>query len=235
MTAQELITASLRLIGGVAPGESLSVSEATDGLAALNRMIGSWSTESLLIHAKVKEELALVPSTATYTMGAGGTFSSVRPQRIEEAFIKVETTTPYAEYPINIVTSHEWANITDKNITSELPSKLYCDDAYPLATATLYPVPTTAHKLVLWSWKPITALAALTTTVSFPPGYERALIFNLALDLAPEYGRAVSDVVAMTAIESKAAIKRMNHKPRLLKSDYAQGGGSFDINTGDMS
>lgn len=235
MTGRELVTASLRLIGAIAPGETLEAQEATDGLSALNRMLGSWSTENLLAFKTVREEFTLTTSDGIYSMGASGDFNTTRPIKIEKAMIEVQDVTPTAEYPVRIVTSLEWAAIESKDITSEIPYLLYAEGTYPTETINLYPVPTTAHKLVLYSTKALTEVATLDTALTFPPGYDRALIFNLAIDLAPEYGATVSEVVGMTAMESKAGLKRMNHKPRYLTVDNALigSGDAFDITRGN--
>lgn len=234
MTGRELITASLRLIGVIASGESLEASEATDGLETLNQLLGSWSNEGLMINAVVREEFALTPSDGSYTMGTGANFSTTRPIEIERAAIENQSSTPMIEYPVHICTPEEWAEITDKDTTSEIPTHVYAEGTYPNETINLYPVPTVAHKLVLYSKKELTAIATLDTEISMPPGYDRALKFNLAIDLAPEYGKSVSAEVGMAAQESKAAIKSKNIKPRFLKCDAAiTGGGSFDITRGE--
>lgn len=233
MTGRELVSASLRLLGVLAPGETLAAHEATDGLAALNRMLGSWSNEGLMIAARVREEFALVANTAVYTLGTGATFNSARPMFIEEAAIEDQSSTPTTEHPVDILTSSEWASITAKGETSSIPRYLYAEGTFPNETLNLYPVPTVANKLVLYSKKPLTEIATLDTAVSLPPGYDRALIYNFAIDVAPEYGKAVPDAVVMIATESKVAIKRTNQKPRYLRIDVpASSGGSFDITTG---
>jgi hypothetical protein len=233
MTGRDLVTATLKLIGAVAPGETPAYEELNDGLLTLNRMIGSWSNESLLIHAKVREELTLTASDGEYTFGIGGNINTARPMKIEEALIEDVTNTPTAEYPLKILTLAEWCAITQKDLESDIPTSLYVDNAYPLTTLSLYPVPSAANKLVLFSWKPITELTTLNTAISLPPGYEEALIYNLAIRLSPEYGRPVSQEIAMIAGDSKASIKRMNHKPSYLRVDPAlMTKGSFNIYTG---
>ncbi len=234
MTGRDLITASLRLIGAIAPGESIPAAEATDGLAALNRMIDSWSNESLLIYAKVREEFTLTASDGIYSMGTGGDFSTTRPVHIEEAAIEIVSASPTYEVPITIIrNATEWAAVISKDTTSELPQYLYAEGTYPTDTLNLYPVPTVANKLVLYSQKPLTTITALATSVSMPPGYERALIYNFAVEISPEYNRMVPDVVMQTAIDSKALIKRTNHKPSYLKCDPALlGKSSFNIYSG---
>lgn len=234
MTGRDLVSASLRLIGALAPGESLASSEATDGLSALNRMLSSWSTEELLIYARVREEFTLTPSTASYTLGTGGDFSTTRPLRIDEALLRDETQTPAVEYPVRILSLAEWASIRLKGVSYDRVTALYAEGTYPLETLNLYPMPSAAHKLVLWSWKPLTEVSTLDTAVAFPPGYEEALVYGLALRLTPEYGKAVPDAVAIVAVEAKANIKRMNHRPQYLRVDEALiSEGGFNILTGD--
>lgn len=231
MTGRDLVTASLRLLGVVAPGESMAASEATEGLASLNRLISSWSNESLMIYARVRETpFTLTPGTATVTMGAAGNLTN-RPQAIESATIQDAATG--IETPVNLLTQAEYAAIVLKTQTSTYPTDLYDDGGYPLRTLTLYPVPSAAHKLVVYTARILTAVATLDTDISLPPGYERALTFNLAVEMSPEYGKPVPDVVMMTATESKALIKRMNHKPGMLLGDPALArGDSYNIYTG---
>lgn len=235
MTGRDVVSASLRLIGAMAPGESLAAQEATDGLSTLNRMLGSWSNESLLIHAIVRETpLTLTAGDGSYTLGASGDIST-RPQRIEKALIRDETSSPAIEREIRILSIDEWAAIPAKDTQSTYPTSLYDDGAYPQRTISLYPIPSATHKLVLFTLRALTSISTLDTDVSLPPGYEEALIYNLALRLAPEYGRAVSDAVALVAGESKAGLKRANHRPRYLEVDGALRSRSrgFDYRTGD--
>ena len=51
---------------------------------------------------------------------------------------------------------------------------------------------------------------ALADKLSLPPGYMRALRFNLAVELASDFGIAVPTYVAKGARESKADVARAN-------------------------
>lgn len=230
MTGRDWVTAALRLIGAVAPGESLAAAEATDGLAAGNRMLDSWSNEKLLIPATVREEFALTPSDGIYTMGSGANFNTTRPMKITQAAVLVDGT----EIPLHILeNAQEWAEVCEKEATSSLPAYLYAEGTYPNERLNLYPVPTEANDLVLYSEKPLTQIASLAASVSLPPGYERAMVYNLACELAPEYGRPVDPIIMQVAQESKAQLKRTNSRPYFLKCDTAiTGSGSYNIYTG---
>jgi hypothetical protein len=236
MTGRDLISASLRLIGAIAPGESIAANEATDGLASINRMLDSWSNESLLIYSRVREEFVLTPNTQSYTIGATGVFVTTRPMRIDQALIRVETSSPAIEYKLNILSLSEWASINQKASSSTIPTDIYIEGTYPNETVNLYPMPSAAYKVVLFSWKPLSTILTLDTAIAFPPGYERALVYNGAIELAPEYGKSVSPEVAKTAEESKSSIKRMNTKPSYLTVDRALiSKGGFNIITGGSS
>lgn len=233
MTGRDVVSASLRKIGALASTETLAASEATDGLSELNRMIANWSTEGLAIFTRTREELVMTPGTAAYTMGAAGTFSSTRAIRLVEALIRDESND--IEHPVSILALSEWASIHNKDTQAPYPRSLYADGGYPLETVTLYPVPSAAHKLVLYSEKPLSSITTLDTTVSLPPGYEDALVYNLAVRLAPEYGKQVAEIVVMIANETKANIKRANRKTAVLACDEAVAGRTtFNIYTGGV-
>lgn len=237
MTGRDLLSGSLRLIGALASGEVLTSASATDGLSALNAMLDSWSNNALLVPSRVRDELTLVNGTGSYTFGSGGTLNSARPLSISECLFKDEAQTPAIELPVRIMSLKEWSAVALKTLTSTIVTDVYYEPTYPLGTIYVYPTPTAAKKLVFYSRKPLAQLATIDDALSLPPGYERALKYNLAIDLAPEYGRAVPDTVAETARDSIADIKRTNIRPSYLQCDPSMRGGAgrFNILTGDSS
>jgi hypothetical protein len=236
VTGLDLIESALRRIGVLASGESLGATESSDALVSLNDLIDSWSTESLLIPNKIREVFPLVVGQGTYQMGSGAPdFNSSRPQKIENALLQFPDATNVLELPIQIVNQDEYAAILIKQLQSTIPLYLYSDGAFPNTNLNVWPVPSTSYNLVLYSWKPLAEVATLTTEISLPPGYSRALKYNLAIDLAPEYGKSVSPEVAAIATSSLATIKRMNTKPLYLKCDAGTLGkpGVWDYRIGD--
>lgn len=217
MTGRDLVAASLRLIGASAPGESISADEATDGLAAINRMLDSWSNEGLIIFQITEESpITLSAGDGSYTLGTAG-YLTTRPMSIERAMIRSGST----DYPVNLLSLEEFASIVNKGVQSTLPHALYDDGGYPQRTIKLYPVPSAGNQLILFTKRPITQISTLDSTLSYPPGYERALVFNGAIELAPEYGRPVTPEIAQIAMEAKANIKRANKRSYYLRCDEA--------------
>lgn len=234
MTPREIVKTSLRVLGALASGETPSAEEATDGLAALNRMIDAWSLEGLMIPAKTEETFTLSPGKQSYTMGPGGDFDTLRPQRIENAILRDDTASPPYDTGIDLVTRDEWVRISVKGTASDIPCRMWVSYENPLAKLSLYPKPSAARKLVLFSWKPIARFADLEASFEMPPGYEEAAIYGLAVRLAPEYGIPLREEIAVIASDRRAAIKRMNYAPDLLRVDDALvTRRSFDIHTGE--
>jgi hypothetical protein len=205
MTVQQLVNAALRTLGVIASGESPSTEESNDGLTALNGIIESWSALGMPIYQVTRETFSLT-GAASYTIGTGQTWNTTRPQRIKSAAVVQSS----VEQSVRVVSAEEWAGIVDQGRTGKFADVLYWDSAYPIGTMYLWPAPTTGGSLLLYSYKPLATFAALTDSVTLPPGYERALRFALAADLASEYGRTLTPESAAAAAESKAAITNLN-------------------------
>lgn len=233
-TVRDLIKGSLRLIGAIATGETPPAEELNDGLDALNDMLDSWSLENLLVYQRVRTTHTLTVNDATYTIGSSGDINTTRPVRIEKAAILDVAANPDIELPVKIIERDEYAEIVTKDLTATYPWELYVNYGSPLTTLTLYPVPSAANTLVLYHWQPLTTYSSLSTTLALPPGYNRALRYNLALELAPEYGREPSALVFERAVESKHNLKRINTVEHFLKADPAlvNNADSFDIDEG---
>lgn len=236
MTARDLITGSLRIIGAISTGEAPSAAELQDAISVLNDMLDSWSTNSLAVNARVPESFTLVPGQQSFTMGPTGNFDTSRPLEIEQAAIQVIDTSPTVEIPLHILTHQEWADELVKAVTSTIPTKLHLRGTSPLETLEFWPIPSAANKVILYSRKPLASVSNGNTVFTLPPGYPEAIRYNLAKRLAGEYGKAMSEIDLDIARESFANVKRQNIKPRLMKSEtvaLASGGKRFNIITGE--
>lgn len=205
----------------MATGENPTADEQKEALDALNLMISSWSTEGLTVFHQVRESFDLTPSQASYTIGPGGDFDTTRPLEILVAKLQDQTSLPVAEFPLEVINIKQYADIIQKNLNIQIPTRLYYETAYPLGIFHFWPIPSAANKLVLYSRKPLAEIpiADISTDMVLPPGYERALKYNLAVEVAPEYGKAIPVEVAQTAIDAKANIKRQNIKPMYMQTE----------------
>lgn len=211
MKGLDLISSALRLIGVLASGEQPSGAESDDALLIAQQMVDSWQAERLNIFTVTISEFSLVPGQQTYTYGTGGNFNAARPAKIEQASI-VSLLNPAQplELPLQMVNEDGWQAIPVKVITSTLPTVLYDDGGYPLRSLNFWCIPSIVSKVRIYGWQALNTFPDLTTDVTFPPSYVKALRYNLAVDLAPEFGKELPPAVAAQAISSKAVLKNMN-------------------------
>jgi hypothetical protein len=221
----------MRLCGALDPSRLLTATEhRTAYLLALNQMLDSWNTERLIIYSVERKEFTLTASLNPHTIGATGDLVVARPITIDHASI-IEND---IEYQIEILSIERWQEIADKATTTTLPRELFYDprlDASGLARVYLWPVPSTANTLALYLWTPLTTAITWDDSFLFPPGYERAITYNFALELAPELQREPSPLVFKIAQEAKAQIKSANIVPLYADIDEAllPHGGQYDI------
>lgn len=230
-TAADIVRDALKELGVLAAGESLRAEDLADGIRALNRLLGTWANDRLLVHGTRRTAYTLTPSLSPHTIGVGGTLNVARPVRIDGAGVIQSGS---GETPLRLLTDTEWRAISDKAATSSVPDSLWVEWTHPTAKLWLSPVPTTAASLVLYTWSRITELLS-SDTVSLPDGYEDALVLSLALRMSAAYGVEPSSALVMAASDAVSAIRRTNEPESLLRCDPAVlGAGGFNLITGDV-
>lgn len=221
-TGLDLVTAALKDIGAIAVGETPTADEANDALIALNSMIGSWNNDRLMVYNIEENIFNYTPFQRVYTVGPGGNFNMARPVKIISIKNRANNgSTNQIDLDITLTeNAATYADLVVKNVQSNLTLFVYNDNSYPLLNLDFWPVPRdTSYRPVIYSWRAVAEFATLTTQVSTPPGYYRALQKNLAIELCPAYGRDPSATLEKHALEALNAIKRNNTPERILKID----------------
>ncbi len=223
-TARTIIGQALRLLRVVYnPGQTASSVEEAEGLIVLNNLLDSWSTERLLIPYVGFTRYTLVAATASYTIGpSGGTLTGPRPIRIDAAgIVQLAYNAGSGDFreALEVIPEKDWVAIKDKTATADIPKKLYYAPtiASNLGTIYLWPIPnvSSATSLELSAWIALVSFADQTTDVPLAPGYQRALIYNLALELkssmrGPELPLTEVQEIGRSAVESKEYIRQLN-------------------------
>jgi hypothetical protein len=213
-TAGDIIYGALRLIGQLAEGEVPSADTAQDALAAMNMMIDSWSTERLAVYATQDQVFTWPAGQAVRTLGPTGDFVGLRPVLLDAATYYVDP--QGLSFMPAIINEAEYNAIVLKTVTSTYPQVIYAEATNPDATYSIYPVPT---QDMIWHFISVLELAqpaSLGTQLVFPPGYLRAFRYNLACELAPEFGVEPSPQVTRVAMVSKRNLKRINNPNDLM-------------------
>lgn len=226
-TVGDLIRSAMRKIGVLAAGEPLPADEGDDAKIVFSQMVGAWSLESLLIPVVSVVTKQLLVGVSEYTIGIypdvvipDSHIETARPEKILAAFIRDAFDTDYPQEVIDVKT---FSRISRKTNSSR-PSRFYLRKGWPLNTILFESLPYADETLHLEVVQPLSvylSTAELTDVINLPPGYEQVLIYNLAIMLADEWGKDVSNVVAITATEGKKRIKRANFRTLVLGMDRA--------------
>ena len=229
-TTLALITAAMRLLNVVASGELPSNDEANDALTAFQWMVDSWNSDSLSIFTMSASDYPLTLSKQAYTLGPGGDYNATRPAKIVgmSAILLYNPTNP-VEVPIDLYTMEQWqTQVPVKNVPGSFPLICYDDGNMPLRTLNFWPIPSQPCNVRIYAWQSLVWPATLQTMLNFPPGYARAFVYNLALELAPQFGAQISPAVAKVAVESLAMIKTLNAPDLYLTSVLQTAPGGFN-------
>ena len=219
-TAGDLINGALRLLGVLAEAETPSAAMSEDALIAMNEMIESWNTERLAVFS-TQDQVFSWPATAiSRTLGPTGDFVGNRPIMIDDSTYFKDPTTGVS-YGLKLINQQQYNGIALKTVSSTYPQVMWTNMTFPNVEMYIYPVPTRVLEFHIVSVQELTQPAALSTPILFPPGYFRRFRYNLACEIAPEYGVEPSRQVQRIAMTSKRNLKRINNPDDLMSIPYS--------------
>lgn len=228
-TFVDIATDALLAIGAVGIGEPIPSDTMQLALRVGNRMLDSWTTRRLFIYTIGIATYPLVPAQRVYTIGRGTSpvadFVADRPVGegigggIINANILLTNSSPYTRFPLEIIDDADWAAIPVTDIPSSIPLKLYNDGAYPNSNLYLWPWPSSPYLLELFMPQQLSQFPDIFTDFVFPPGYEKAVVLNLAIDLYPYFPKSggVDSVLVAMAREARVNVQSLNSvAPKLI-------------------
>lgn len=217
-TAGDQINRALRLIGVLAESETPSAATSQDALLAMNQMIDSWNTERLSVFATQDQVFNWPSGEIRRTLGPTGDFVGNRPVLLDDAtYYRAPSGVSYG---IKFINQDQYNGIAVKTATSTFPQVIFVNETFPNVEMFIYPKPTQTLEWHFISVQELTQPAALTTELHFPPGYMRAFTYNLAMELAPEFGVEPSPQVQRIAMTSKRNLKRINNPNDIMSLPY---------------
>ena len=244
MTVSDLIYSALRLAritGG--PARTPSPDQVADAFASLNRMIDAWNLKRGLIYRMDNSQYNMTPPKAVYSIGrgAGADFVADRPPYIAAANIVMSTGGATVYVPMRILTPAEWAATRLRSFPTTFPTEMYPDYAYPNCRLFMWGTPTANNILELWTWQQAQQFVTNADTIAVPPGYLEAMVYNLAVRMADQFGttQLMSPNVFTTARKALADVKGVNQtSPAIASADIgvAKGpAGDFNYYTGTIN
>jgi hypothetical protein len=186
-TRDELISDALVNCGALGPGKDADGRMRDHAARVLNRIVKALDADGVYLWRNTPLTFATTASTATYTLDATAL-------AVDDpvSYLQVSTTT---RTPIKPMSRDEYAALSDRTITSRIPSRYYIAKTLTgagreLLTMTLWPEPSTSSDTVEYTaqirGKDYTTGA---DTSDFPSSWVLYLTYALSAALAPGYKR----------------------------------------------
>jgi hypothetical protein len=186
----------------------------------MNQMIDSWSTERLSVFCTQDQIFTWPAGQYIRTLGPSGDFIGLRPVLLDDATYFRDPGTNVS-FGIKFINQQQYNGIAVKTVTSTYPQVIFVNMGFPNVTMSIYPRPTRDLEWHFVSVQILAEAASLSTDLFFPPGYMRAFAYNLAMEIAPEFGVEPSPQVQRIAMTSKRNLKRINNPDDVMSMPYA--------------
>jgi hypothetical protein len=185
-------------------------------LEALNSLLDAWSTDNLLTWTRPKLPMALVPGQQVYTWGeATGALQpdivGVPPVRLDLCLLEIGGE-PVQDWQVTVLDQTQFESyIWLKTMQSTYVEYVYLEDTRPVKRLYTWPVPQSpGYTLQLLPWPAQPQYTHWDAGLEWPNGYLRLMAYNLAVELAPEYGLEASPTVQRIAEQTKRDLAPIN-------------------------
>ena len=205
-TALDIVTDAAFAAGVQGQDEGISNSDAQLILRRLGRLLDSWSNDNQLVYDVYIDTLSLLTGTTSYLTSL---LANGRPVSINSIYTRQNTT----DLPVDLVSNQTYGDLPYKAGTG-IPFACYYNSGVPDGTLNFYPTPSlnlTAYVSCLRNLRP--AAMTLASVLAYPPGYERMLVDQLAVDICPSFGLEASQTLLFSAKQSKGLLQRANYIP----------------------
>lgn len=209
-TPADLINLALKTSNVLGVGQTASAEDMNDSFNILNMMMAQLQRRRYFIYQLVTTGFVATGATS-YTVGPSGNFDIPRPAKIESAFFRQQfNNVQPVDYPLEILRSTEDYNKISLKQLNAFPRYAFYDMAYPVGNLFVWPLPSNQYEIFITTMLQLQQFALLTDTLTLPPEYSAALMWNLALELCPFYGLPVNPLISAKAEASLRIIEEAN-------------------------
>lgn len=162
--------------------------------------------------SQVATQTLTAADTITYT--TPGDLAFARPLRFRSGFTRVTSSAAAGlDYWFDIISFDRYNEIGLKTVSGPWPYLCAYQPTFPLGTLWIYPNPSTAGEVHLYTDLILSEFTDLTQLVNLPQGYNRSLKKLLALELCPIFGKQPSDQLLLQCKEARDLLKAQNASP----------------------
>ena len=225
-TARDLITDALRTTGAIGAIETPKAEETAHGLNELNNLVAQLDLDSLYPYVEDRTTGSLTSGKTLYSIGVGADIDIARPNDVVS--FSIEYGGAYS--PLTKESSRAFDNESRMNTSyGSIPSTYIYRTDFPNGTLEIYPSPSSDFSFIMTS-KFKNLDYGLNDEILLPSGYYPLLQYNLAKLLLIHYPNPEKyALVAETANEMLARVKRLNNQAGKLKNDFGGSRGKYDI------
>lgn len=192
-TRADIITSALRKVGALGDWEVPSNEQITLCGFSLQAVVKAWQADGMPVWV-IKEQAIGCTNLAggTVTIGAGQTINVAKPLKVFQAFLRrgdVDT-------PISIWDRVSFNSLTNHALTGT-PNIVYYQPMLNSGVLKCYPRPDaatqTATSIVINYQAMFEDMDSQSDDLGFPAEYTQAIIYALAVSIAPEYGLSINE------------------------------------------
>lgn len=193
LSRDEIINAAYRKLLVVAYDQSANASQLLVGAQALNAVVATFQTHGMQLWARKELALVMVANQRDYTIGMGQTIATPYPLHVSEAELLVPPST--SQVPVNMMVRADF-NLLPAGSTGNPVNATY-QPFVNYGVFSVWPTPRTGTvvgtTVTITYQTPFQYFIAGVDTADFPQEWTNALIYALAVSLAPENGLPVAD------------------------------------------
>lgn len=201
LNRNELIKRAMLLLGVISPNQTPTTTDYSDASQVLNLMLKAWQADGMQLWQVTQKSITPVASQAEYTLGPSGNVTVPgKPVAILEAYRRLTADT--TDVPLTRQSRTEYWELNNKSATG-VPVSYYWELKQSVGSNSLFiwPAPdatfAAANTIEVLYQAPFDDMDSSTDNLSFPQEWELAVVYGLAVILAPEYGVPLSERKAL--------------------------------------
>ena len=193
LTQYQFIDAALRTLGVLALDQTPETTQYTNALVKLNGLVGELRVKGLQIFQRTTYTMTLTNGISSYNIGTGLTLNTPYPLHLLQA-IRLDANSS-TRVDMDIIANSNFNRLPSNS--SGVPIQINYQPKMNMGVVQLWPTPdnysATNVTIQLTYLRPLEYFSSSTDTADFPEEWVSAIIYNLAVRLAPEYGIPLQD------------------------------------------
>jgi hypothetical protein len=214
LTRNDIIKAALRKIGALAKGQTPSTEDYDEAEEALNSLVSLYATDGMPLWKRTELNVVLVPGQQTYTLS----------NAVKVAQVVLRSSVGSTQYELINKSLYDFNALPQGDEAEGTPVHWTFQPKIQDGTLRVWPTPDTSaasnYSLVAVVQKEFGTFTSSSDTPDFPTYWTDALIYGLAVRLAPEYG---------VPLEDRNELKKEAAEYKALASLYGDEDGSLFI------